>query len=447
MVQYDFGDDGPNSPSPLVKLTVIHPNHPPPHPQVPANDLLYCFEGGTGAVYGDKTPKKYHSWSMMGFVLASVSEKSASDYDLYIVFRGSRSGKLRHHQAGWTQVGNPDWVTDWQVLYLEGDPEISQYGQCSKGFAASIKSMFPTIIRCLEEVARQKQTRPSAIYVTGHSLGAALACQFASAVLWGTRYGLWGNNMPPALRTWPWDALRLVTYAAPAVGDWQFCRSFAMVSPSSKRVWVEGDTVALSDIRGWPMGSDLAKAGKTVLTAVGEAFRLSPPKDVIKGLDPHDPLAIRKSLLWWLGSFFPQILQGIPMTKDDQPWKLFTLTKTFLSHLADKKTSAEFSTLIPEGEAFLLKIVEALCTAHKTEPELVKKLGSLSDKIKECNTKQYNAYVKLGELRSAWEGFSLLKSKYNALWRLLGLSLLFNALSKDGSLMQSTDVAAMIEKL
>lgn len=129
------------------------------------------------------------------------------------------------------------------------------------------------------------------------------------------------------------------------------------------------------------------------------------------------------------------------------PWKLFTLTKTFLSHLADKKTSAEFSTLIPEGEAFLLKIVEALCTAHKTEPELVKELGSLSDKIKECNTKQYNAYVKLGELRSAWEGFSLLNSKYNALWRLLGLSLLFNALSNDGSLMQSTDVAAMIEKL
>ena len=97
----------------------------------------------------------------MGFVLASVSEKSASDYNLYIVFRGSRSGKLRHHQAGWTQVGNPDWVTDWQVLYLEGDPEISQYGQCSKGFAASIKSIFPTIIRCWKRSLGKSRPGPA----------------------------------------------------------------------------------------------------------------------------------------------------------------------------------------------------------------------------------------------------------------------------------------------
>jgi len=168
----------------------------------------------------------------------------------------------------------------------------------------------------LEEVARQKQTRPSAIYVAGHSLGAALACQFASAVLWGTRYGLWGNNMPPALRTWPWSGLSLVTYGAPVVGDWNFCRCFKLLNSSSKRFWVEGDIVALGD-----------KA--PVLNAVGDRFPLSPPKDVIKGLDAHDPLAIRKSLLWWLGSFFPQILQEIPMIKDDRAMETVYIDKDF----------------------------------------------------------------------------------------------------------------------
>jgi len=106
---------GPYSKQPVVEVDSIQTGNPSATTAQP--DLLYCFEGGTGALYRDPaqapTQQEYAAWSMMGFVLAheledqegtsstSSSGGSSSSYDVFIVFRGSRSGKLRPMQAGW----------------------------------------------------------------------------------------------------------------------------------------------------------------------------------------------------------------------------------------------------------------------------------------------------------------------------------------------------------
>ena len=63
----------------------------------------------------------------MGFVLAREDNipGPAADrpYDLYIVFRGSRSGHPRQITA-YTWGGNPDWVTEmnFEVYWVHSKP-------------------------------------------------------------------------------------------------------------------------------------------------------------------------------------------------------------------------------------------------------------------------------------------------------------------------------------
>lgn len=54
-----------------------------------ANDVLFCFEGGTG---GKGENGQSHSYSLMGYVL--LRWVSDEDFDIHIVFRGSRSGSV-----------------------------------------------------------------------------------------------------------------------------------------------------------------------------------------------------------------------------------------------------------------------------------------------------------------------------------------------------------------
>ena len=72
---------------------------------------------------------------------------------------------------------------------VANDPEISETGHVSPGFAASVSTMLPTVMVCLEDIQTKKKYAPRTIYVTGHSLAAALAVHFTSAVLLGGTYG------------------------------------------------------------------------------------------------------------------------------------------------------------------------------------------------------------------------------------------------------------------
>lgn len=192
-----------------------------------ARDLLLAFEGGTG----DKgEPGQPAAQSIMGFVLLRTRPDDPDSYDVHIAFRGSRSGSMTRAfwEGNWSGSagGNPDWVTDLGASQSRFS-YISTTGQVHRGFATSMRSILPTALACLSKVAEiQKGARPASIYITGHSLGGALAQHFVSAVLLGDRYGPGGEGpeMPALLREWPWQQIKLITYGAPRTGDEAFAR-------------------------------------------------------------------------------------------------------------------------------------------------------------------------------------------------------------------------------
>jgi len=185
-----------------------------------ASDVLCAFEGGTGDKGLTGEPASY---SLMGYVLAR--DTGNGSFDVHVVFRGSRSG------SAWRAIneafseneakGNPDWITDlgWDKIQLA---EVSAVGGVDRGFAHAMDYALPGAFQCLATIAQLRGSAPAAVYVTGHSLGGALAQHFASAVLLGNAYGPAGAGpaMPAALAGWPWPQLKLVTFSAPRAGDY-----------------------------------------------------------------------------------------------------------------------------------------------------------------------------------------------------------------------------------
>ncbi len=296
MVRYD--NTGPKEPwpyiplgggvRPLVVVDPIHAARPalaalrqPTYQAPPASDLLYCFEGGTG---GSDT-KKAPVWSMMGYVLAKVEMiHNQPVYDVFIVFRGSRSGKLRPGESLFKNEGNADWVTDlMNVQRVKKDPVISRFGSVCIGFRSSLKTMLPTIVASLQAIQRALNAPPRYIYVTGHSLGGALAGQFASAMLLGTEYGPKETGelrMPGELHHWPWETMRLVTFGAPIVGGETFHKFFDHVLPSH-RIWLEGDPITQ---KAWHF-------------PVGIPYQIPKTAKSEGGAISHEPYKIRKRLV------------------------------------------------------------------------------------------------------------------------------------------------------
>ncbi len=187
-------------------------------PAADASDVLLVFEGGTG----DKgEPGQPASQSLMG--LALVREGVDGAYDVHIAFRGSRSGSASRAALEAVSTdqpeGNPDWITDLGVRPI-AVPTIATEGLVARGMATSMLSILPQALGCLDQaVGRMRSEPPRHVYVTGHSLGGGLAQMFASAMLDGERAAKGGAGLPEALRSWPWQDLKLITYGSPRVGD------------------------------------------------------------------------------------------------------------------------------------------------------------------------------------------------------------------------------------
>ena len=190
-----------------------------------ARDVLLAFEGSTGDKGETGHPA---SQSLLGFVLLRHRAGSGA-YDIHISLRGSRSGSLLRAvaQANWDvrARGNPDWITDLGYGLVSPEDKaahITTTGAVHRGFARSLELTLPNIFACLGKAASLGPgSRPENIYVTGHSPGGGLAQQFVSAMTLGDQYGPNGGGpaMPRALRTWPWQQIKLITFSAPRAGD------------------------------------------------------------------------------------------------------------------------------------------------------------------------------------------------------------------------------------
>jgi hypothetical protein len=205
-----------------------------------ARDTMWAFEGGTGDKGEAGQPA---SQSLMGFIL--LRDKPEGGYDVHIAFRGSRSGlagrAIIEALSDSGASGNPDWITDLgynRMTTETGGALISKVGQVNRGFAESMRSILPNLMDCLSRAAEhQGGARPDSIYVTGHSLGGALAQTFVSAMMMGDRYGPVGQgpDMPSSMAAWPWSTIKLVTYSAPRVGDAEFARALTVTMLQSQQ--------------------------------------------------------------------------------------------------------------------------------------------------------------------------------------------------------------------
>lgn len=300
----------------------------------PATDVLYCFEGGTGG-----SESKPPLWSMMGYVLAKV-DTTLQVYDVFIVFRGSRSGKVRPLQSN-NKKGNPDWATDLAISEkVQQDAVISSTGSVVKGFRSSLKTILPTLMDALAKIhVARNNTPPRYIHVTGHSLGGALAGQFASSMLLGTEYGpnATGPAMPQTLRAWPWSTMRLVTFSSPAIGGDEFHDRLNQTLPSL-RIWLEGDPITQERYH----------------YVVGVPYKL-PDIKRLGSLNSHEPYKVRERLV------ADRRAKGFPITMvpahaandPDEPWGFSTTFTDFLNYFAqpgNRKNVAPLSQCLGMGE-------------------------------------------------------------------------------------------------
>jgi hypothetical protein len=332
MVSYN-GDPTLDEPAPVPPPKSIAKR---PEGAGEGDDLLICFEGGTGTI----EPSKAANWSLMGYCLARAKGEGA--YDVHIVFRGSRSGAVGRAAVGglesgrrnviavrardetgkreWVTPGttfhkargNPDWITDLDFFAVVPDQDISVLGSACRGFSATVKTCIPGIKTCLERIHTTFGRAPDVITVTGHSLGGALASQFTSAMICGTKYGPYGSKLSDNLKTWPWKTLRLITMSAPVVGGENFYTTF------NSRIFTRRVMLGVDPITG---SARHFHVGSRVHLQYPDFIKLRSP------FDDHQPHLIRRRLIAYAKDWEDD-LTGVPcpITEEDatEPWIPYT---------------------------------------------------------------------------------------------------------------------------
>jgi hypothetical protein len=237
--------------------------------------------------------------------------------------------------------------------------------------------------------------------------------------------------MPQELQSWRWRTMSLVTFSSPAVGNEKFRKSLDRIRPG-KRIWVDGDPIT--------------KEMPTRCYAVGINQELKNRKDVLanteankKTLNPHEPLAVRRSLCADLEEDSSLETVHIPMTAiNNEPWKLRRSGMAVLETLALGRKPKELAALIPNCEEFLLLLLRNLQSYYDTA--LNTEVTKIADQIEKLNTGQRDASTKLKSLCKTWNSCDGLKGKKgSSLHNLIGLCMFFNAVSTDGNVYVNRD--------
>ena len=186
--------------------------------------------------------RKYRVAVFSGIAFASKEQN-------VLVFRGTQT------QAEWLKNLNAR-----QVPYVA--PDGNTYGKVHEGFHNLMRQLSPAL---KEVVAQLDPTIPC--YITGHSLGAAIATLVAMEI----------SHLVPEMR----ENIRLYSYAGPRVGSPDFVRAHSQQIPNAYRVVNLGDAVPLlppvtmadSYVHVGEEWSFLVQSGDALLNHVVDTYR------------------------------------------------------------------------------------------------------------------------------------------------------------------------------
>jgi hypothetical protein len=298
----------------------------------PRNSQLLCFEGKTGNILADHNASGTKSF--MGFIQVRQRSAKPEDYDVHIVFRGSRSGSGERAmmQGKFREKGSADWVTDMDFGKMVSNPVVSKQGKQCRGFNNSIMSMLGNIVECMSKIQEDRKHPPRKIYLAGHSLGGALATHCASILSQGD------PTETKVLKDWPFNDMKLFTYGAPVTGDKAFCDYLAL-NVQIIRAYINGDKIPQQKL-------NLQGRPTTPQTHAGTVLSI-PPIEAggAMWLNHHEPSNTRRALVSWLKGKGVDVSnvpasEGTAASKINEPWYMCTSILDVLAHPSFNGTNA-----------------------------------------------------------------------------------------------------------